>query len=158
MAGNFYNNTKVNGNYWTEDDIEAIEAGFDKLEDHTPANLMADIIAGTTAVEYVSTTDSQTLTNKTLTGMVLGDDYPTILPSLNLDFANARTLDPRITFTRNTGATYYDHKGRLSYAAAGEARFNHDPATLASKGLLIEEARTNLLTHSEDFGLSLIHI
>jgi len=136
MAGNFYNNTKVNGNYWTEDDIEAIEAGFDKLEDHTPTNLMADIIAGTTAVEYVSTTDTQTLTNKTLTGMVLGDDYPTILPSLNLDFANARTLDPRITFTRNTGATYYDHKGRLSYAAAGEGRLDHDPATLASEGFL----------------------
>ena len=74
-----------------------------------------------------------------------------IQPSLQLQFARTKQLDHRITFTRNTGATYYDHKGRLSYAAAGEPRFDHDPATLASKGLLIEEARTNELTYSEQF-------
>jgi len=31
------------------------------------------------------------------------------------------------------------------------ARFDHDPATGASKGLLIEESRTNLITRSEEF-------
>lgn len=31
------------------------------------------------------------------------------------------------------------------------ARFDHDPVTLAARGLLIEEARTNLLVHSEEF-------
>ena len=36
--------------------------------------------------------------------------YPTIRPSLNLDFANSKQLDPRITFNRNTTATYYDGK------------------------------------------------
>lgn len=36
--------------------------------------------------------------------------YPTIKPSLMLDFANTRRLDPRITFTRTTTATYYDGK------------------------------------------------
>jgi hypothetical protein len=35
---------------------------------------------------------------------------PSIRPSLNLDFANTRALDPRITFTRTTTATYYDGK------------------------------------------------
>jgi hypothetical protein len=33
---------------------------------------------------------------------------PSIRPSLNLDFANVKALDPRITFTRTTTATYYD--------------------------------------------------
>lgn len=36
--------------------------------------------------------------------------YPAIRPSLNLDFANARVLDPRITFGRASAATYYDGK------------------------------------------------
>ena len=31
-----------------------------------------------------------------------------IRPSLNLDFANSKVLDPRITFTRGSNATYYD--------------------------------------------------
>lgn len=31
-----------------------------------------------------------------------------VRPSLVLDFANARTMDPRITFTRGSNATYYD--------------------------------------------------
>jgi len=35
---------------------------------------------------------------------------PTVHPSLNLDFANSRLLDPRITFVRNSTATYYDNK------------------------------------------------
>lgn len=37
-----------------------------------------------------------------------GGTYPTIQPSLNLDFANSKQLDPRITFVRNSTATYYD--------------------------------------------------
>ena len=39
------------------------------------------------------------------------DTAPTrhsIRPSLNLDFANSKELDPRITFTRASNATYYD--------------------------------------------------
>ena len=34
--------------------------------------------------------------------------YPTIRPTLDLDFINSRQVDPRITFTRSTTATYYD--------------------------------------------------
>ena len=67
MAGLFYNNTKLDGEFWEASDVESIETGFNKLEDHTPANLVNDIDNGTTAVAYVSTTDTQTLTNKTIT-------------------------------------------------------------------------------------------
>jgi len=79
------------------------------------------------------------------------EERPEILPSLNLDFARTKTLDPRIDFTRGSIGTYYDAKGRLVTAASGEPRFDHDPDTLECKGLLIEEQRTNLLTHSEQF-------
>jgi hypothetical protein len=37
-------------------------------------------------------------------------------------------------------------------AANNEPRFDHDPVTLACRGLLIEEGRTNLLQRSDDFG------
>lgn len=36
--------------------------------------------------------------------------YPSIKPTLNLDFANSGKLDPRITFTRASTATYWDGK------------------------------------------------
>jgi hypothetical protein len=35
---------------------------------------------------------------------------PNVLPSLNLDFANSKTVDPRITFSRASAATFYDGK------------------------------------------------
>ena len=40
--------------------------------------------------------------------MTISANYPTIRPSLLLDFANEQALDPRITFTRSTTGTYYN--------------------------------------------------
>ena len=87
---------------------------------------------------------------------VFSDDYPTIEPSLKLDFANARALDPRITFTRASTATYVGANGLIKTAGVDEARFDHDPTTGESLGLLIEEIRTNLLPESEDLTSGLI--
>jgi hypothetical protein len=72
-------------------------------------------------------------------------------PALDLRFAIDKYLDPRITFTRASIGTYWDANGVLQTAASGAARFDHDPITGESKGLLIEEARTNLLPHSTAF-------
>jgi hypothetical protein len=41
--------------------------------------------------------------------MSIGALYPTTKPSLLLDFAKTKELDPRITFTRASTATYYDN-------------------------------------------------
>jgi hypothetical protein len=40
--------------------------------------------------------------------MSLSQNFPTVRPSLLLDFAAAGRLDPRITFARNSPAVYYD--------------------------------------------------
>jgi len=53
-------------------------------------------------------------------------NYPQIKPTLNLDFSNTKTLDPRINFRRGTPGAYYDGK---TYTKAEE----------------------NLLSYSEDF-------
>ena len=42
--------------------------------------------------------------------MTIQNNFPDIKPALLLDFANTKRLDPRITFTRASPATYYDGK------------------------------------------------
>jgi hypothetical protein len=54
-------------------------------------------------------------------------------------------------YTPTTSQPITNYIPVLQTAAAGTARFDHDPVTGESKGLLIEEQRTNLLTYSEDF-------
>jgi hypothetical protein len=76
--------------------------------------------------------------------------YPAVEPSLNLDFANSKRLDSRITFTRGSTGTYTDESGVIQTAAANEARFDHD-SDGNSLGLLIEESRTNRRKYSNDF-------
>ena len=57
--------------------------------------------------------------------MSISQNYPLTSPSLSLDFANTKALDPRITFSRPTSAVYYD-------------------------GQTVTKAEENLLTYSED--------
>lgn len=78
-------------------------------------------------------------------------DYPTIKPSLNLNFARSRSLDPRVGFERASVGTYVGRDGLIKTAGVDEARFDHDPDTLESLGLLIEESRTNNALYSDDF-------
>jgi hypothetical protein len=82
----------------------------------------------------------------------LSDDYPSIRPSLNLNFAGSRALDPRITFTRASVGTYVGASGLIKTAGVNEPRFDHDPTTGESLGLLIEESRTNFFENSETVG------
>ena len=75
--------------------------------------------------------------------------YPTISPSLTLDFAKSKQLDPRITFTRSSTATYLDAATELiKTVPSGVARFEKE-------GLLIEESRTNLVRTSTPTGSGL---
>jgi len=83
--------------------------------------------------------------------MSISQNFPNTRPSLNLNFARSKTLDPRITFSRTTTGTYVDESGFIRDAAADEPRFDHDPVTGECLGLLIEEQRENLVPYSEDF-------
>jgi len=74
-----------------------------------------------------------------------------LVPRLSLNFLAGGTLDPRITFTRSSTATFVGSDGLIQTAAIDTPRFDYDPITLAPKGLLIEEQRENLLLRSEEF-------
>lgn len=75
-----------------------------------------------------------------------------VLPRLALDFTTA-SLDSRVTFTRtgNT-ATVTNSSGLIAPINANLPRFDFNSITLACKGLLIEEARTNVCTYSSAIG------
>jgi hypothetical protein len=68
-------------------------------------------------------------------------------PTLNLNFTSG-TLDPRVTFTRASTATFVGSNGLIQSAAINAPRFTYNPVTLAPLGLLIEEQRTNIIKPS----------
>ena len=78
-------------------------------------------------------------------------EYPSIRPTLDLNFAATKVLDDRITFTRDGVGTYVDEDGLIKYASNNAPRFDHDPTTGESLGLLIEEARINYAVYSSEF-------
>lgn len=71
-----------------------------------------------------------------------------VLPRMALDFTTG-VLDARVTVTRalNT-ATCVNSSGVIAIVNANLPRFDYDPISLACKGLLIEESRTNSMTYS----------
>ena len=87
--------------------------------------------------------------------MSIQQNFPAISPSLSLNFARSKTLDPRITFTRTSSGTRTNETGLVEVVPANSPRFDHsyDPVsgTVRSLGLLVEESRSNLISYSEDF-------
>jgi hypothetical protein len=93
-----------------------------------------------------------TTTGAKITGALeVTQEYPTIRPTLDLNFAATKTLDRRITFTRDSLGTFIGEDGLLKYAPNNMPRFDHDPNTGESLGLLIEESGTNTKTNSQVF-------
>jgi hypothetical protein len=73
-----------------------------------------------------------------------------VLPRMALDFTTA-SLDSRVAITRalNT-ATAVNASGYVDVVNANLPRFDYDPTTLACRGLLIEESRSNVCIQSAD--------
>lgn len=72
--------------------------------------------------------------------------------ALDLQFAADKTLTarrgPTPVLTRGSTGTFVGSDGLIQSAGNNVARFDHDPVTLESRGLLIEEGRTNLSLYS----------
>jgi len=91
-----------------------------------------------------------TTTGVTVTGsLTQTTEYPSIRPILDLNFAATKTLDRRITFRRGSLGTFIGEDGLVKYASNNVPRFDHDPTTGESLGLLIEESRTNLVEYGD---------
>jgi hypothetical protein len=80
------------------------------------------------------------------------------VPTLDLQFAATRSLVDNIsgqnliTFSRASSATYIGSDGLLKTATTNEPRFDHNPITGESLGLLVEEQRTNSIRNNTMVG------
>jgi hypothetical protein len=97
----------------------------------------------------LSALTSASTANNTVLNVV--SNRASIRPTLLLDFAKTKFMDPRVTFTRSSVATVTDSLGVIRTVASDVPRFDHDPITGESLGLLMEESRTNLFTYSDRF-------
>ena len=124
------------------------------LEDlHIPSENLTQLKPNNTVELYYDGSKKleTTTTGAKVTGALeVTQEYPSIRPTLDLNFAATKTLDRRITFTRDSVGTYIDENGILKYASNNTPRFDHDPTTGESLGLLIEESRTNQIIYSRD--------
>ena len=92
-------------------------------------------------------------------GFTLGSrlwDVAGRIPSLDLRFADNKSLTDAVTgaqlvtFTRASSGTFVGSDGLIKTATTNEPRFDHNPTTGESLGPLVEEARTNVVTWSQD--------
>jgi hypothetical protein len=79
------------------------------------------------------------------------------VPSLDLRFAGNKSLvdavtgQSLVTFTRASTGMFTNSAGVIQTAATDVPRFDHNPTTGESLGLLVEEARTNLRLNSATY-------
>jgi hypothetical protein len=79
-----------------------------------------------------------------------------VAPTLDYRFAREKreietvSLLDKLTYTGGNG-TFVGSDGYIQRATTNVPRFDHDPLSRVSKGLLVEESRENLLLRSEEF-------
>jgi hypothetical protein len=101
-----------------------------------------------TSVTYLEfgMSNSGTTASTTTAPSYLGASLSIYIWGIQYETRNSLTA-----FTATSGAPITNYIPVLLTAAAGVARFEHNPVTGESLGLEIEEQRTNLVTYSEQF-------
>ena len=79
-------------------------------------------------------------------------DYPNFRPALDFNFAATKKLDPRLEYQRTGPASFVNEFGNIVLVGDNTPRFDHDPVTRESKGILIEEQRSNDVANSQNVG------
>jgi len=137
-----------------------IQATQIKLQDASGTDYLRGFTGGAVYLHNAGNNKFETTsTGVHVTGEVsASQDYPTTQPTLDLNFAAEKKLDPRITYIRTGPASYVNKLGEVVLVGDNEPRFDYGYELLAgntytigktgSKGLLIEEERVNLFKQS----------
>ena len=102
--------------YGSIEDIQQAEANSEANRDAAAASATSASNSASTATTQAGIATTQATAAATsaaqASAVALGNEpvRHSVRPSLLLDFANTKTLDPRITFTRASTGTYYDGK------------------------------------------------
>lgn len=141
------------GAAWNSMTLAVGDGGFRTCEVRIAGDWRARLLSGTPLwlVEASAEIRGGELTEHQMRGAVLGYVRDNVYPTLVLEFAQDKTLDPICTITRGSVGAYWGSDGLVYTAAANVARFTHDPATKQSLGILCEEQCTNYLTYSQDY-------
>jgi hypothetical protein len=118
-----------------------------------PGGSNVTLTGGWTRYSFVGTSNSTSgsLNISTFGGATARNIY---VWGAQLEVGSAATpyiQSPSVFTSRASSGTYVGGNGLIQTATTNEARYDHDPVSLISKGLLLEEARTNNLLQSEDF-------
>ena len=142
-----YHNSSNNNSYISENGVGSLLIQASDLYLTNTANEYYVICATDGRVQLNFNNNEKLRTTNTgidVTGEVAAtQDYPNQRPALDFNFAQEKVLDPRLMFARDGEGSYYDEFGLVRLAGRNEPRFDHDPVTRESKGLLMEETRTN---------------
>jgi hypothetical protein len=115
VATNNANVTTVATNIASVNTVAGNTSNINQVASDTVAINSASANATSAAASALSASNSATSASASAaaaSAVALGDEpvRHSVRPSLLLDFANTKTLDPRITFTRASTGTYYDGK------------------------------------------------
>ena len=135
--------TQVNGGIYASPSatITAVAQSFYRCTLTVTTDTVTSIRIG------LNNTGTPTTANRAFGADYTGDDTSSlILWGAQLEQRSAVTA-----YTPTTTQPITNYIPVLETAASGVARFDHNPTTFESLGLLVEEQRTNLFTYSEDF-------
>ena len=99
---------------------------------------------------------SSVFTDVFMTSPFLSDGFSDLFNAYRtlLNTSTTLSIDPALTFTRSSNATYFDSTGTMQTASTDVPRFTYGVNSTTLQGLLIEESRTNSLRNSTMVGAS----
>ena len=109
--------------------------------------------SGNTTISGYATVAGDITQSGETNNVYINTDIPTVRPTLDLNFERDQRLDSRITFSRNSTATYLGSDGLIKTAQSNIPRFEFDTDGNCL-GLLIEESRQNGVSDSISMTLS----
>jgi hypothetical protein len=136
-------------NYANNEDVKILsDNGGGGVVDY----IVADGSTGEVLLNHYGSQKLATSTGITVTGEVAASqDYPSYRPEFDFNFAAVKKLDPRMTFTRTSEASFHDGIGSVKFVGYNVPRFDHDIVTGECKGLLVEPAGVNYSLYSRRF-------